>query len=136
MTWQAIRAGAAYFGIVFVLAFALGVVRTLVTAPWLGEWPALLIEAPILLFAAWRICGWVVARFAVPPAWSLRLLMGGVAFALLMAAELALSVLLFGRTPAQHFASYAQPLAQAGLAAQMLFALLPIWVSRQRAGER
>lgn len=42
-------AGAAYFGIVFRFAFAMGTVRGTVIAPRLGDVPAVLLEAPVVL---------------------------------------------------------------------------------------
>jgi hypothetical protein len=52
--------------------------------------------------------------------------MGGVAFALLMAAELAMSVLLFGRNPSDFVAGYRTMPGAIGLAAQVAFGLMPI----------
>jgi hypothetical protein len=51
--------------------------------------------------------------------------MGAVAFALLMVGELCVSVFGFGRTVAEHFATYGALEAQLGLAAQLLFAAFP-----------
>jgi hypothetical protein len=52
--------------------------------------------------------------------------MGAVAFALLMAAELAVSVLLFGRSPSDFVAGYRTTPGVIGLAAQLAFGLLPL----------
>ena len=51
-----------------------------------------------MLAASWASCGWCLRWFEVAPKADARAVMGGVAFALLMAAELAVSVLLFGQT--------------------------------------
>jgi hypothetical protein len=61
----------------------------------------------------------------VRPGAAERLTMGFVAFCLTMIAELAMSVLLFGRTIPEHFATYSHLLGLIGLMAQLLFALLP-----------
>lgn len=121
----AVKAGAAYFAVVFCVGFALGILRVLVTAPRLGETGAVLLEAPVILTASWFVARGCIAAFAVPPARRPRLTMGAVALALTLIAELALSVLLFGRTPAEHLATYVHPAGYIGLAAQIAFALIP-----------
>lgn len=70
----AIKAGVAYFAIVF----ALGFVRTLVLVKHLGETASVLLELPFMLGASWLACGWALDRFAVPRLWRHRLAMGGV----------------------------------------------------------
>ena len=126
----AIRAGTAYFLIVFAIAFVLGVIRVGFIIPRIGVLAAVFAEAAVLLPLSWWVCGDLIRRFAVPPALSARAVMGLLAFALLMIAELALAVLLFGRTPAQHWASYRGIAEQLGLAAQLLFAAMPMLVRR------
>jgi hypothetical protein len=117
--------GAIYFSIVFAAGFVLGTLRVLVVIPRLGETPAVLIELPIMLAVSWVVCGWVLKTCPVPTHFPPRLLMGGFAFALLMAAELALSVFAFGRTASEHFATYQAVNAQLGLAMQIIFAAFP-----------
>ena len=74
-------------------------------------------------------CAWLVRRFAVPPRTAERLAIGALAFGLLMLGELAVSVFGFGRTAAEHLATYQTVGAQLGLAAQLVFAVFP-WVQR------
>jgi hypothetical protein len=60
--------------------------------------------------------------------------MGGLAFLLLMLAEMGLGAL-FGRTPAQHLLLYREPSYAIGLLAQILFAAVPLaqlWMPRQQ----
>ncbi len=123
---QAIRAGLVYVLAVFAIGFGLGIVRTLLVIPRVGTIAAVLIEAPVLLALAWRICGALLRRFAVPAGWLPRLVMGATAFGVLMLAELLLAVVLLGQSPAQHWARYADPAEQIGLAAQLLFATFPL----------
>jgi hypothetical protein len=52
--------------------------------------------------------------------------MGAVAFVLLMAAELGLSVFAFGRTVGEHLDTFRTAGGAAGLAGQIVFALLPL----------
>ena len=123
---RVLTAASAYFGIIFLLGFALGTVRVLITAPRLGVLGAVVLELPIILAASWLAARFCVARFAVGPHATQRLTMGTVAFCLTLAAEWALSVFLFRRPPGQFLALYVRDLAGAvGLGGQVLFALIP-----------
>ena len=124
-----LRAGIAYFAIVFAIGFVLGTIRVLLVIPRFGDTNAVLLELPVMLALSWFACRALINRFDVPPKGSARLAMGGVAFALLMLAELAVSVLGFGRTVSEHLATYQATSAQLGLAAQVAFALFP-WLQR------
>ena len=119
-------AGLAYFAVVFVAGFVLGTLRVLVVAPRLGEVAAVLAELPVMLAVSWTVCGWLLGRVALSGGWGYRLAMGGVALVLLLGAELGLSVLAFGRTIAEHLASYGSPAGALGLAGQVAFALFPL----------
>ena len=123
---QSLAAGAAYFAIVFALGFVLGTIRVLVLSLAVGDIGGTLIEPPVMLAASSFVCGSLVLRFRVPPDWPDRLAMGGVAFGLLMAAELCMSILLFGRSPGAHLETYRSWGAIAGLVGQLLFAAMPL----------
>lgn len=123
---RSVRAGVAYFLVVFAIGFVLGTIRALFVAPRFGDTNAILVELPVMLASSWIVCSWLAGRFAVSTALRDRLAMGVVAFALLMLGELSVSTYGFGRTAAEHFASYRTVGAQLGLAAQVLFALMPI----------
>jgi hypothetical protein len=120
-----LKAGAAYFALVFLVGFALGILRVLVIAPRVGETFAVFLEAPVILAASWLASRECVGRLRVRARARERLAMGAVAFALLMAAELALSVLVFGRSVTEHLAAWRTLAGGAGLAAQTGFALIP-----------
>ena len=115
-----------YFAVVFAAGFVFGTIRTLLLVPRIGALPAVMIEAPLILAVSWLVCGRVLAHWAVPPQWPWRLLMSATAFVLLIAAEMALARVLNGGSPAQFLASYATAAAKLGLAAQLLFAALPL----------
>lgn len=121
----AIRAGFAYFALIFALGFLLGTVRTLALEPMLGEGRAILLELPIMLFASHAAARWLVRRLAVPEALSSRLLMGSFALGLLLAAELLLGFLLNGLPLADALAAMGKPARLPGLLAQLLFGLMP-----------
>jgi hypothetical protein len=129
---QAVAAAAAYFAIVFGLAFILGVIRTLLVAPLTGEVVAVLVEAPIILLVSWFAARWTIRRFSVPAKAPERLAMGFAAFTLLIAVETAMSLLLFGRSLDQQLGAYATPAGAIGLLAQVAFGLIPLWAARPR----
>jgi hypothetical protein len=126
----AIRLGFLYFLAVFAIGFLLGALRVGLIVPRLGPLVAVLLEIPVMLGLAWLVCGALLRRHGLTPAG--RLVMGGLAFALLMLAELGLSVLLAGRSPAQHWALYRQLPDQIGLAAQLAFAGFPLLRGRNQ----
>jgi hypothetical protein len=126
----AIVAGTVCFAIVFAIGFVLGTIRTLLLVPRVGPLVAVAIELPIIITASWHACRYGLRRYPVPTDALTRLLMGAVAVSLLLAAELGISVTLGGLSAAQHFALYARPEHQLGLAAQLLFGLMP-WLQRQ-----
>lgn len=119
-------AGLAYFALVFAAGFALGGLRLNVLEPRFGPLGAVLVELPFMLAVSWFACGWAVRRFKVPRAFPARLGMGASAFAFLMAAELGLSVFLFGQSVSAFLAGFAAPAGAAGLAGQIVFGLMPM----------
>jgi len=126
----AIRAGLLYFVGAFAAGFMLGALRTTLVAPRVGALAAVGLELPLMLLASWAICGAILRRWPVASGLGARLTMGATAFALLMAAELALAVWGLGRTAAQHWASYAGAAEQLGLAGQIGFGLIPLFRRR------
>ena len=120
--------GLLYFIVIFTLAFATGVVRTLFIAPLLGPLAAVLLEVPVILSASW----FVARRLLRGRSFSLaqRASIGALAFALTMASEAALSHLLRGQGIGQWAAAVATPLGLFGLAAQLGFAAMPVLVGK------
>ncbi len=120
-----LAAAFAYFGVVFCVGFALGALRTLAVAPMIGEVSAVSIEAPIMLAVSWIACGWCLDLIPVEAAAGPRIAMGATAFALLMATEFAVGMVLFARDPLTALHNYATPAGEIGLASQVAFALIP-----------
>jgi hypothetical protein len=127
---RALQAGSIYFLLIFGLGFVLGTLRVLVVAPRLGALAAVLAELPVILTAAWLVCARVTAGFRVPRSWQARLVMGGIAFALLMLAELGLSVVLLGNSLVDYLAAYRAVDGALGLAGQVAFAVFPLAQAR------
>lgn len=122
---KALQAGCTYFAGVFAVGFLLGVLRTLVLAPRVGELLAVLVELPIILGVSWVICGRILRQASLDPA--AALLMGACAFGLLMIAELSISIVLANRTFLAHLALYSEGSHLLGLAGQVAFALFPMF---------
>lgn len=126
---RAIGAGAAYAAMVFAFAFVTGAIRTVITSqvPAIGQLAAVLIELPIILFFAWRICESVMRWMRVSPDTSVRLLTCATALIVMLGAEYALSGLVLGRSLPAFLATYSQPEALVGLAGQIVFATFPLF---------
>jgi hypothetical protein len=125
MLKSALKAAAAYFAIAFGAGFVLGTIRVLVVAPRLGAPLAVLLEAPLMLAISWAASAGCIRAFRLPSGATSGLVMGGAAFVLLIAAEMALAAVAFGRTPAAYVRDVATPAGAEGLAAQIAFALFP-----------
>ena len=118
-------AAAAYFGLVFAVGFALGVWRTLLLVPRLGERWAELLEMPLMVGASYLAARWVVRRFAVRRDARSRLYVGFFALGLMLIAEL-LMVLLAQRASLAEYVAGRDPISGAiYLLALCLFALMP-----------
>ena len=50
---RAVRAGLAYFAVVFAIGFALGTLRILMLIPQFGELASVLAALPLMLFTSW-----------------------------------------------------------------------------------
>ncbi len=123
-----LRLGIAYWAGIFALAFALGIGRTFWLAPRIGELPAVALEVPVILVASWF---WARRLLRTSPLSAAQALaMGAAAFALLMASEAGLALVLDG-TIEGWLAGMASPAGALGLAGQVAFALMP-WLAARR----
>jgi hypothetical protein len=120
---QALSAGVRYFLVGFATGFLLGTLRVSVVAPALGPVASVVLELPVILAVAWVACGWLTR--SVPATAGARLAMGGLAFALLIAAEILLGLAL-GRLPIEQLRDLATPAGLLGLAGQVAFGLFPL----------
>ena len=126
MASRSLIAGIAYCGVVFAVGFVLGALRVTLVVPRLGETVAVALELPVILAISWMACRWLIVRFAVPADRNARLVMGATAFAVLMAAELGVSMIIFGRTLADHLDQYRTAPSLLGLTGQLAFAAFPL----------
>jgi hypothetical protein len=127
----AIKAGLCYFGLTFGAGFLLGALRVLVLVPRVGARAAELAELPVMIVVTWLAARWTVRRFHVPSSIALRVVMGSLAFVLLVAAELSLVLPLRGLTLEQYFATRDPVSGSAYYASLVLLALLPLVVERK-----
>ncbi len=118
---KALRAGVAYFIIIFALGFILGTFRVLILVQFISEISAVLLETPLMLGASWFICRALIRKFDVIPTMLARLAMGGSAFTLLMIAEQLLGVFVFGRNLEELLFHYQTVAGAIGLGGQVVF---------------
>jgi hypothetical protein len=120
----ALALGLRYFAGVFAIAFAMGTIRTLLLAPAIGALAAVAVEVPIILAVSWLWGRRLLARQKLGQAG--RAVMGVSAFVWLMLAE-------FGLAPGAYWASFFTPAGLLGLAGQLGFAALPLFIKPARA---
>jgi len=128
---QVFKSGAFYFALVFVVGFALGIVRTLWIVPRTGPRAAELMEAPIMLAVSAVAAGWLVRMLRLPPTPVYRLGMGGIALVLMLLAEFTLVLSLRGLSLRQYLATRDPISGTVYYLALVLFALMPMLVARR-----
>jgi hypothetical protein len=126
---QSIKAGLAYFALVFGAGFVFGVLRVFLLVPRLGERISELSEMPLMLAVIMAAARFVVQRTAVPFPIAARLGTGLLALGLLIAAELLLAVVMQERSLADYVASRDPVSGSVYLAMLVLFALMPAAVT-------
>jgi hypothetical protein len=115
-----------YFVRVFALGCLFGLVRVPLLVPRLGTRWAELVELPLLTgCVVWLACGVARRHREGPPRRLLRV--GGLALAMLLAAEVALGMLTSGRGPWQVLVDRDPVAGLAYYAALIVFALAPWW---------
>jgi hypothetical protein len=122
--YPVMKAALGYFSGVFPAAFVIGAFRVTMIAPHTGPLIAVALEIPIILGLAWIVAGSVLARW--PLGGQACLAMGILAFVLLMLAEMAMAVLLFGQTPRIFLTNITAASGLLGLAGQIGFAFVPL----------
>lgn len=125
-------AGTAYFVALFSLGFVLGTIRVVFVAPRFGQLTATFAEVPVMLTVAFFACRWATRRWQVPRTIAIRWAMALWFLALLTFFEMLLGATLFARTLAEQWAALATPSGLLGLSAQIIAALLPLFVGRGR----
>ena len=128
-----IKAGIAYFSLVFGAGFVMGAIRVPFLAPRLGERVAELIEMPFMLLVIVVAARFITKRFALPATALVRLGAGLLALGLLIAAELLLAVAVQDRSLGEYVASRDPVSGSVYLAMLALFAAMPLVIMRLRS---
>ena len=127
-----LKAAALYFAAVFGAGFVLGTLRVLWLVPQIGSRAADLIELPFMLAVMIAAARWIVRRLALPPRPRYRLGMGGLALALVLAAEFALVLPLRGQSYAEYWQSFDRVSGSLYYALLLLYAVLPSLIQSRR----
>jgi hypothetical protein len=128
-----LRGATVYFGLVFGVGFLLGSVRVPLVVPRLGERLAELAEMPLMLLAIFVAAGYVVRRYGSAVSSRGWVLVGALALALLICAELLLAVVLAGRGVAEYIAGRDPVSGSVYVGMLLVFAAMP-WLRRKLAG--
>ena len=129
------RAAAVYFGIVFGVGFLLAMVRVPFLVPRWGERVAELVEMPFMLVAIFLAAGYVVRKYSTVASERGWLVVGVLALAMLLAAELVLAVVLADRSVGDYIAGRDPVSGTVYLGALVMFAVMP-WLRRELAMAR
>lgn len=132
---KSIKAALGYWAFVFGLGFLLGTARTFWLQPLLkSEIAAVVIELPLMLAASWMAARFFIRRLALAKIAD-GLVMGAVAFALLLAAEAYLSIALIGGSTAEWLNGLFYGAGLIGLCGQLAFAVFPAMQLRSAVGK-
>jgi hypothetical protein len=128
---RVLKAGLAYYALVFGAGFLLGPIRLFLLVPRVGVRTAELLELPVMLVICWLAARWVTARCQLPETIAPRLGMGLTALALLLLSEFSLVLWLRGLTFEQYLATRDPVSGNAYYLALGVMALLPLMVNRR-----
>lgn len=129
---RALKASLIYFALVFAVGFLLGAIRVIFLVPALGIRLAELMELPIMVSASYLAACFVMRRLG-PFGLRQRWVIGFLALAILVSAELALTVL-SGQGIGSYIAGRDPVAGPAYLVALLLFAAMPAFAGRRRGG--
>jgi len=127
---RTIKAGIAYFALVFGAGFVLGSIRVPFLVPRLGERAAELVEMPFMFVVILVSARFIIRRFSLPANALPRLGAGSLALGLLVAAEVLLAVALQDRSLGEYVASRDPVSGMVYLAMLALYALMPLVLAR------
>jgi hypothetical protein len=122
----AIKAGEIYGAVLFAAGLVLGIARTLLLEPRLGDLPAVALELPVMFFLAWVLSGWVLRRWPVGPGAAPRLVMGAIALIVVILCEVVFVRLVFDIPFSGAVAQLVTPPGLLGLAGQLAAAAIPL----------
>ena len=127
----ALKAGAAYFGLVFAVGWMLGPVRELWIIPRFGHTAGVLFEGPLLLAAMLASARWVIQRCFVSDTLATRLSIGLVATGFLVIAELLGIWWMRGVSLSGYLTTFDTVSGGVSALLILLFAAMPVLVERR-----
>lgn len=127
-----LKAGAAYFALVFGAGFVLGTIRTLWIVPRFGTRAAELMESPFMLVVIFYAARYTVRTLSLPPGAGTRIGTGLLAVGFLLAAELTLVRWLRGVPIGEYFATRDPVAAVAYYLMLVVYALMPLFLARSQ----
>ena len=127
---QIVKAGLAYFALVFATGFVLGSVRVPFLVPRLGVRTAELIEMPVMFVVIVFAARFIVRRFSLLPTTLVRLCTGILALALGIVAELLLAVVSQSQSVGQYIAGRDPVSGGVYLAMLGVLAAMPLILAR------
>jgi hypothetical protein len=130
-----LKASVLYYIGVFAVGFVLGTIRVLIVVPRLGVRWAELLEQPLMLAASFFFSRLVLLRHGPFPL-SRRLVIGLFALTLMLGTEIALTLLVQGRTLAQYLTGRDLVSGIAYLLSLAAFALMPVFAGHGPAPRR
>jgi hypothetical protein len=122
---KTIRAGLVYFALVLGTGFVLGLVRVPFLVPRIGERWAELAEMPIMAAAIFLAAGYILRRFPEVHFAGRSLVVGILALALAVCAELGLAVALQSQSLAEYVGSRDKVSGSVYLVMLVVFGLMP-----------
>ena len=126
-----LTSSAVYVAVVFATGFLLGAVRVLWLVPRLGVRAAELLELPFMLAAVFFAARWINRRFLGARSQSARVIVGVLALALLLGAELVLAVTLRGLSLQEAILDRDPVSGTAYYVSLCVFALMPWYLGRR-----
>jgi hypothetical protein len=125
---RTLKASFGYFALVFAVGFALGAIRVPFVVPRLGVRWAELLEMPLMLLASFLAARFCVRRYG-PFSVARRFAVGALALALLVAAELCLTLAL--EQSIKEYVAGRDPVSgTAYLISLVVFAAMPLFIGR------
>jgi hypothetical protein len=128
----ALLAGVAYFTVLFGTGAAFDLARIHYVGPHLSPLMAFLFALPVILAVAYLVCSWITDYLRVGTNTGHCIAMGGTTFTLLVAADVALSLVLAGE-PSRAAAAATTSEPGLGFAVQALASAFPLMVPVVRA---
>jgi hypothetical protein len=128
---QLVKAGLAYFAIVFGMGFVFGAIRIVWVVPHVGTRLAELMETPLMFVVTIVAARWIVLHLAVPSSPTARLGMGGIALCLLLLAEFGLVLWLRGLSIRAYLATRDPVSGTVYYVMLGVFALMPLLVANK-----